>query len=151
MLESNEKAQQRLTHMLRPRFNSAFTSSVSLPDPFIFHLIVLHVYFNVLGVKTERLGSKLEETLSKVHDYSEQSSNQRARDDLERLTIQLYFVSHSMDGVFADVEEAEVIMDRISEAHRRYAKSIPQDERKDGLTKMADVINYLTMGEGLEE
>jgi len=142
-METNETAKSRLAQMLRPQLNAALPGVVSLPDPFLFHLIAVHEVFLVELSASSQLSVRLHDALGKVNEYSQQSPNQRARDDLERLTIQLHDLSQHIDAMSFKADIAEVLVRGISDAHGRYGRTIAEDERKDYLLKMTDVINHL--------
>ncbi|KAF2640319.1 hypothetical protein P280DRAFT_360775, partial [Massarina eburnea CBS 473.64] len=144
MQARNEVVRERLTDMFRPRKGVSQLSNLLLPDPFMLHLVITHeALLDAKSVITE-MRYTLYDALDNVDAYSKQPATHRAKDDLERLTLQLHVVSQDIDSMAAGADMAGMILRRIADAHQRYATSVQKDEKKDALTKTIDAINYLS-------
>jgi hypothetical protein len=140
----NEVVKERLTDMFRPPRNPSQLAHVSLPDPYLLHLIVTREAFLEANTVITNTRYKLYDALDSVDYFSQQPPSQRSKEELEHLTIQLHVVSQDTDCMTASADMAGMILRRMGDAHRRYAKGIKEDERQDALTKTTDAINYLS-------
>jgi hypothetical protein len=141
----NEVVKERLSDMFRPQTNLSPNTSVILPDPFMLHVVITHeAFLDAKSVITD-MRYKLYDALDNVDEYSKEAANHRAKEDLERLTIQLHVVSQDTDSMTASADMAGMILRRITTAHQRYADSVQAHDKKDGLMKTFDAISYLSM------
>ena len=144
MQSCNEVVKERLMDVFRPPKDPAHKLDVLLPDPFLLHLIITHeAFLEAKSVITETR-YKLYDALDSVDSFSQQSSSQRSKEELEHLTIQLHVVSQDTDSMSASADMAAMILRRLADAHRRYAGSVQGNEKKDSMMKTTDAINYLT-------
>jgi hypothetical protein len=141
----NEVVKERLSDMFRPQTDLSLNTTVLLPDPFMLHVVITHeAFLDAKSVITE-MRYKLYDALDNVDEYSKEAANHRAKEDLERLTIQLHVVSQDTDSMTASADMAGMILRRITTAHQRYADSVQTHDKKDELMKTFDAISYLSM------
>lgn len=141
---SNTRVRERLSDIFRVQPDGSHISKVHLPDPFELHLIIMHeALLDAKAVITAMRG-RLYDALDLVDSYSKQSANQRSRETLENLTLQLHVVSQDTDSMAASADMAAMIVRRIAESHGRYAKSLENDEERDMLMKTTDATSYLS-------
>jgi hypothetical protein len=140
----NEVVKERLTDMFGPLKEGSQPNSVLVPDPFMLHVVVTHeAFLDAKSVITD-MRYKLYDALDNVEAYSKEDANRRAKEDLERSTIQLHVVSQDTDSMTASADMARMILRRIASAHQRYTNSVQRDDKKDGLMKTSDAISYLS-------
>jgi hypothetical protein len=141
---SNTRVRERLTDIFRVQLDGSHIKKVHLPDPFELHLIIMHeALLDAKAVITAMRG-RLYDALDLVDSYSKQLANQRSRETLENLTLQLHVVSQDTDSMAASADMAAMIVRRIAESHRRYARSLKNDEKQDILMKTTDAMGYLS-------
>jgi hypothetical protein len=140
----NEVVKERLKDMFRAPPDGAGTSTVTLPDPFMLHIIITHEAFLDAKSVITRLRYKLYDALDGVDNYSKEDAGRRTKDDLERLTIQLHVASQDTDSLMASADMAGMLIRRMSSAHQRYANSLQSIDKNDGLMKTTDAISYLS-------
>jgi hypothetical protein len=140
----NDVVKERLTDTFRVAKHTVQVPEMSLLDPYLLHLIITHeAFLEAKSVITE-MRHRLYDALDSVDAFSQQSATERSKDDLESLTIRLHVVSQDTDSLSASADMASMILRRMTDAHRRYAKSVQDDEKQDGLSKTTDAIKYLS-------
>lgn len=141
---SNVNVKERLTDLFRPlprRLDPKAT--ILLPDPFLLHLIITHEAFVEARTFITNTRYKLYDALDRVDDFAKQSSSERSKEELEKLTIELHVVSQDLDSMFAATDMTAMIVRRLSQSHQRYAASVQSPRKKDAITRSTDAINYL--------
>lgn len=114
-------------------------------DPFMLHLtITQEAFLEAKSIITD-MRYRLYDQLDQVDQYCMKRPEKRDRDELEALTIGLHTVSQDTDSMSASADMANLILRRISDAHRRYASFERDESRKDALEKTRDAINYLSI------
>ena len=141
MQARNEVVKERLTDMFKPRRS---TLPLILPDPFMLHLVIIHEAFLEAKSVITQMRYELYDALDSVDEYSKQEPSRRAKDDLERLTLQLHVVSQDTDSMTASADMTGMILQRITDAHERYANSVQKHEKRDSVMKTTDAIKYLS-------
>lgn len=130
---------------IRRRIRASFASG-GLPDtkdPFMVHCLVLHeIFLDAKSVITPLRGS-LYDQLDLVDIYSSKPLNERGRNELEDMTIEMHVISQEIDSVTAGAEMTAMIVRRMQLAHDRYCTLLSPKPIEDGNTKVSDALQYL--------
>lgn len=142
---SNDVVKERLEDLFRPPpKHLGPKTTILLPDPFLLHLIITHEAFLEAKTFITKARYKLYDALDSVDKFAQQSSSERSKEVLERLTIELHVVSQDIDGMFAATDMTAMIVRRLSQSHQRYAASVQSPHKKDAITRSTDAISYLS-------
>jgi hypothetical protein len=140
----NDVIKERLRDMFPAPQPAHPSPALTLPDPFLLHVMITHEAFLEAKSITTLTRHKLYDALDSVGDFSKQIPSQRSKEKLESLTISLHLVSQDTDGMFAAADMTAMILRRLSQAHQRYSASVQSRLKTDAITKTADAIDYLS-------
>lgn len=134
---------RRLMEISQPGSQGALSTRSDLPDPFMFHLIVLGEVTKANLSSHNIAVHALNAALSGINRYSSEGQSQKARSDLQDRTFKLNEVSQALDARVYIEDYAGMTLRNIENAHHRYRKNVAESKRESDLMKTTDAIQYL--------
>jgi hypothetical protein len=139
-----DKRHPRTLHIKR-RIAACFSAAAPADrqDPFMLHcLVAQEIFLDGQSVITP-LEADLYTQLELVDEYISKLEHRRQKEDLERMTVQLHYISRMIDPLIANADMTGMIIRSRQASHNRYCDSRPGASLLDATTKTSDALRYL--------
>jgi hypothetical protein len=112
-------------------------------DPFMLHCLIAQEMFLDGQSVIAPLKRDLYTQLDLVDECISRRSNQRQKEDLEQMTVQLHYISQMIEPLIAKADMTAMILRQMKASHDRYREYFPGSDLLDAATKTSDSIRYL--------
>ena len=134
-----ETIKARLAESFGGECEDVFQKSHAM-DPFLLHCMISHESMVEAKSIVSALRYQLYDQLDMIDAYAKEPSDRR---NLENITIELHGISQDTDSLLASADMAQMIAERMINAHERFEISMDGAKAKDKMVKVMDSLQYL--------
>jgi hypothetical protein len=139
-----DKRHSRTLHIKR-RIAACFSAAgpADKQDPFMLHCLISQEMLLDGESVIAPLKTDLYTQLDLVDECIITPSRDRGKEDLERMTVQLHYISRIIDPLIAYADMTAMILRRLQASHDRYCDGDPGHGISNATIKTSDSIRYL--------